>query len=127
MTATTGPWVCGNCRSLNRAADARCYSCRTPRALALNPDAREPARRPGDGPEITPAHQATTARSLGARYGDTSGLALLAQGAVLVVTAITLARAVLTILALRNAESVLALGSDATTESIAAALDQLAL
>jgi hypothetical protein len=127
MTATTGPWVCGNCRSLNREADGRCYSCRTPRALALDPAAREPLRRPGEGPEVTPALQATTARSLGARYADSSTLALLAQGAVLIVTAITLARAVMTILALRNAEDIIALGPDATSESIAAALDQLSL
>jgi Domain of unknown function (DUF4328) len=127
MTATTGPWVCGNCRSVNREGDSRCYSCRTPKALALNPEAREPLRRPGEGPDVTPAQQATTARSLGARYGDTAVLALIAQGAVLLVTAITLARAVMTILALRNAEGILALGPDATPEDITTALDQLSL
>ena len=124
MTATTGPWVCGNCRSVNREGDSRCYSCRTPKALALNPESREPARRPGDGPPVTAAAKASTARSLGATFAGTGGLALAVQAAVLVVTAITLARTVMTILVLKNAESVLALGPDATTDQVVAALDQ---
>jgi Domain of unknown function (DUF4328) len=127
MTATTGPWVCGNCRSLNREGDARCYSCRTPRALALDPDAREPARRPPDAAAATPAAQASTARSLGARYATTTGLALAVQLAVLVVTTLTLARAVMTILTVRNLESLQALGPDATIDSIGAAVDQVQL
>ena len=122
MTATTGPWVCGNCRSVNREGDTRCYSCRTPKALALNPDAREPTRRPADEVVASPAVQATTARSLGARYRSSSGLAVLTQAAVLLVTATTLARAVLTIIAIRNVEG---LGADATDDAIDAALDQL--
>lgn len=121
MTATTGPWVCGNCRSLNRDGDARCYSCRTPRALALDPDAREPSK-PRSAGELPPAQQATTARSLGARYRSSGALALTAQLAVMVVTATTLARTVLTVLAIKNIEG---LGPDSTDDAIDAALDQL--
>jgi len=122
MTTSVGPWVCGNCRSVNRDGDSRCYSCRTPRALALDPDSREPARPQTTG--VTAAQQATTASSLGARYRDAGALAALAQVAVLIVTAITLARTVLTILAIKNVEG---LGPDATPESITAALDQVIL
>ena len=127
MTATTGPWVCGNCRSLNREGDGRCYSCRTPRALALDPNAREPTRRPADAAEASPAAQATTARSLGASYASSASLALGVQAAVMVVTAITLARAVLTILAIRNLEQLQALGADATLDDVGAALNQVQL
>jgi hypothetical protein len=90
------PWVCGNCRSVNRAADTRCYSCRVPRTLALDPNAREaPARKlAADTP---PDKQAAAARELGATLRDTGSLATLAQVAVLLVTAITLARVVLVI------------------------------
>jgi hypothetical protein len=122
VTTAAGPWVCGNCRSVNRDGDSRCYSCRTPRALALSPDSREPAR-PGSI-EVTPGQQSMTARSLGARYRDSDGLALLVQAAVLVVTAITLARTVMTILITRSVEG---LGPDSTSDAIAAALDQVAL
>jgi hypothetical protein len=124
MTATTGPWVCGNCRSLNRDADSRCYSCRTPRALALDPEGREPARRNTDTTTVTPAAQALTAKSLGARYAVSGTLAVIAQIAVLAVTAITLARAVLTILAIQSVEG---LGPESTIDTIGAAVDQVAL
>jgi hypothetical protein len=124
VTTVTGPWVCGNCRSVNRDGDSRCYSCRTPRALALKPDAREPAPRPEATSQATPAAQASTARSLGSRYASTGALAVAVQGAVLVVTALTLARTVLTILAVKNVEG---LGPDATSDAIQAALDQLTL
>jgi len=30
------PWVCGNCRSINGDRADRCYSCRAPRALAVD-------------------------------------------------------------------------------------------
>lgn len=88
-----GPWVCGNCRSVNRAGDTRCYSCRVPRTLALDPNAREaPARKLAA--DTTPDKQAAAARELGAALHDTSALATIAQAAVLLVAAVTLARVV---------------------------------
>ena len=91
---TTGPWVCGSCRSVNRESATRCYSCRTPRALALNPDARDPRPQPLPA-EAVPAAQATVARNLGATYRSSATFAAMAQVAVLLVTAITLAKVVL--------------------------------
>jgi uncharacterized protein DUF4328 len=116
-----GPWVCGSCRSVNRESATRCYSCRTPRALALNPEARDatPQRLPA---EAVPKAQATAARALGATYRDTGTFAALAQVAVLIVTAITLARVVLLI---SYATGLQAAVDDPASFDPAAELDQL--
>jgi len=104
---SVGPWVCGNCRSVNRESATRCYSCRTPRALALDPEAREDSR-PRFTAQTPPRELAATARGLGATYGSSSPLAVLAQVAILVVTAVTLARAVLVVVFLQSFETSLA-------------------
>jgi hypothetical protein len=121
-TAASGPWVCGVCRSVNREADSRCYSCRTPRAMALDPEARDTTYR--DPAASQPVARAAEARGLGARFASSEALAVVAQVAVLLVTAVTLARAVLTIVFLRNFEDLIAdpLGVDPAT-----ALDQVAI
>jgi len=120
MTTAVGPWVCGSCRSVNREADARCYSCRTPRALALDPERRDAARQPAAA--ATPLAQASVARSLGARYRSSEALAVIVQVAVLLVTALTLARVVLTIVFLRGLDAVV---DDPTALDPATALDQV--
>jgi hypothetical protein len=119
MTSAGGPWVCGNCRSVNRDADRRCYSCRTPRALALDPQRRDAARQPATA--TTPVAQASVARTLGARYRSSETLAVAAQVAVLLVTALTLARVVLTIVFLRGLDAFV---TDPTALDPAPALDQ---
>lgn len=97
MTAVEGPWVCGNCRSINRESADRCYSCRMPRGgVAFDPSAREPSGRRITA-ETPAADQAATARSLGAAYRDSSMLAAVAQIAVLLVTAVSLADVVLVV------------------------------
>jgi hypothetical protein len=44
-------WVCGNCKSINRASAGSCYSCGGSRATVAAPDPRlAPAAPIGDGP-----------------------------------------------------------------------------
>ncbi|HEX7948941.1 MAG TPA: DUF4328 domain-containing protein [Candidatus Limnocylindrales bacterium] len=119
MTAA-GPWVCGNCRSVNRDGANRCYSCRTPRAMAVDPLAidRPYERETADTP---PAVKARSARELGARYRSSAALAVVAQVAVLIVTAITLARTVLVIWLFRDLQD--SIGDPSTFDS-GAALDE---
>jgi hypothetical protein len=90
-------------------------------AATFDPNARE-----ASGPKITAetpaAQQAATARTVGATYRSTTGLATLAQGAVLVVTAVTLARAVLVFVAGKNLEAI----ADApTVDALTGELEQL--
>ena len=122
MTAA-GPWVCGNCRSVNRAGASRCYSCRTPRAMAVDPEATE-QRRERQTADTPPAVKAKTARELGARYRSSASLAVVAELAVLVVTAVTLARTVLVVLFFRDLQDSIA---DPSTFDTAAALDEAAM
>jgi hypothetical protein len=119
MTAT-GPWVCGNCRSVNREADSRCYSCRTPRALALNPEALDLGRQAAAAATASPTQQAATARALGAKDRDADPLAVLTQVAVLIVAAVTLARTVLVITFAQGLEGGIA---DPETFDLQAAID----
>ncbi|MBI3750139.1 MAG: DUF4328 domain-containing protein [Chloroflexi bacterium] len=119
MTAA-GPWVCGNCRSLNRDDASRCYSCRSPRAMAVDPRATEQRREPQTA-DTPPAVKAKTARELGSRYRSSAGFAVVAQVAVLVITAITLARTVLVIWLFRDLQDSIA---DPSTFDSGAALDQ---
>lgn len=94
--SVAGPWVCGNCRSVNRAVDQRCYSCHMPRGRALDPEAREaPVRK--IAVDTPPETKAAVARELGAEVHDTALLATSAQVIVLAVTAITLARVVVVV------------------------------
>jgi hypothetical protein len=118
----TGPWVCGVCRSVNREVDSRCYSCRTPRAKALNPEARDATRR--EPATTEPLARATEARALGARYASSEGLAVVAQVGVLLVTAVTLAREVLTIVFIQGLDAVAA---DPAALDPSTALDQLSI
>ena len=39
-----GSWVCGNCRSINPMRSGNCYSCRSPRSLAIDPTAPAPPK-----------------------------------------------------------------------------------
>ena len=119
MTAA-GPWVCGNCRSVNRDGASRCYSCRTPRARAVDPRALDQPheRETADTP---PAVKARSARELGASYSSSAPFAVVAQVAVLVVTAITLARTVLVIWLFRDLQDSIA---DPSAFDSGAAIDQ---
>lgn len=119
MTAA-GPWVCGNCRSVNRDGASRCYSCRTPRAMAVDPRAVE-QRRERQTADTPPAVKAKTARELGATYRSSASFAVAAQVTVLVVTAITLARTVLVIWFFRDLQDSI---TDPSTFDSGAALDE---
>jgi hypothetical protein len=61
----TDVWACGQCRSINKRADSRCYSCKTPRLAA----------------EVDPLQMQVTGAAAGAtptgQYQSTSGLAVL--------------------------------------------------
>jgi hypothetical protein len=86
------PWVCGNCHSINQERSTRCYSCRTPRALALDLDAPSTSRLiPKNAP---PGVQAKVAAEAGATYHTSMPLAIAFGVVVAVVSAITIVRLV---------------------------------
>jgi len=69
---SSGPWVCGDCRSMNPARQTRCYRCRVPRATA------ELARDSAAVSSAAPRSERTVvaaAERLGVRYRRTSALA----------------------------------------------------
>src|SRR6185503_1031177 len=74
------PWVCGNCRSINSDRADRCYSCRAPRALAVDlRSTAPPIRLNADTP---PEKQAEVAKRGGATYANSSGRATVVEGAI---------------------------------------------
>jgi hypothetical protein len=83
-----GPWVCGNCRSINQEGTTRCYSCRAPRALAVQADDRGVATK--SDVNAPPAERARIARQGGAVYRSSTGRALVVQLMIVVVTLVTL-------------------------------------
>lgn len=85
-----GPWVCGNCRSINQEGTSRCYSCRAPVALAV--DARA-ASTPRLVPRDASAQlQAKVAVEAGASYGSSTPRAVFVFVAIAVVCALTVVR-----------------------------------
>ena len=86
------PWICGNCRSINKPAVERCYSCHSPKVLAVDP--RTAALRPTSRvPDSASADaQAAVARSAGSRFQSSALRAAAAQIAVVLVTAVSLAK-----------------------------------
>jgi hypothetical protein len=108
------PWVCGNCRSINPGGTDRCYSCRAPRALAVDADGRGAA--PKIDERAAPIEQAKLAVRGGAVYRSSAGRALVIQLLVMVVTVITLVQIVLTDVAVVQF-------SDATTADLPAVID----
>ena len=88
--------------------------------MAVDPTALD-QRRERETADTPPAVKARSARELGARYRSSAGLAVAAQVAVLVVTAITLARTVLVIWLFRDLRDSIA---DPSTFDSGAALDQ---
>jgi hypothetical protein len=94
------PWVCGNCHSINQERSSRCYSCRTPRALALDLDAPSTSRLiPKNAP---PSLQAKVAAEVGATYHTSLPWAIVFGVVVAVVSAITVVRLVDLLLIDRN-------------------------
>jgi hypothetical protein len=66
-------WVCGNCRSINRAAAGACYSCGGARSAVAAPDPRlapvtqlTPAASPDEGPGFAAMHIAGAGAAGGA-------------------------------------------------------------
>jgi hypothetical protein len=117
------PWVCGNCHSINQDRSSRCYSCRTPRALALDLDAPSTSRLiPKNAP---PKLQAKVAAEVGVKYHTSAPWAILFGVAVAVVSAITLVRLVELLLVDHNAgvASLIELDKRASDGPINVALD----
>jgi len=81
-------WICGDCRSVNKAREKRCYKCRVPRATAELTEAAA---------AISAVHARETqtvlarAARMGARYRPTWPLALLVIPVILATTALTIA------------------------------------
>jgi len=117
MSYPPGPWVCGECRSINADASTRCYSCRTPRVLALDLESRDAPRR--QTTVDTPETRAAVARGAGAGYHTSAPFAVAAQLLIFVVTAISLARVTLVVL--------FTMKLDLTAEDIEPQLQQLGL
>jgi hypothetical protein len=73
VAGAEGPWVCGVCRSINFAGTKRCYSCRTPLTMALDPGSTAPPIRIT---ENTPAAEhSKLAQQAGATYEASAGQA----------------------------------------------------
>ena len=96
-------WVCGNCRSINPARSDRCYSCRSPRSLALDTSAAAPPKPILDNSPLE--DRAAIARQAGATYQPTGPLAWVVRLAVVAVTIATLGMVLFDIWALRQAPS----------------------
>ena len=90
------PWVCGNCRSINSDRAGRCYSCRAPKALAV--DARSTAPPIRLTAETAPEKKAEVAKRAGASYASSSRRATVVEGAIFVVTFVGILEAVWTAL-----------------------------
>jgi hypothetical protein len=82
-------WVCGNCRAINRRS-SRCYSCRAPRALAVDPRSGISPIQAGD--RSAPAELARIAREGGATYRSSALRAAFVEMTIIVVTGLHLAR-----------------------------------
>jgi len=97
----SGFWVCGNCRSINAARTDRCYACRTPRALAMDPTTEEPRQKIID--DDSPLEERVEmARRAGSTYSSSQQLAWIARLEVMVVTIACLALVGFDIWALRQ-------------------------
>jgi len=77
-------WACGHCRSINKRADSRCYSCKTPRVAAQV----DPLKMQVTG-AAAPAIAAPTGR-----YQSTTGLAALLSLLILGASAVNVAGSV---------------------------------
>jgi hypothetical protein len=86
------PWVCGNCRAINQQRWSRCYACRAPRALAVDPGS---AAAPIPVTDRTPPERlAEIARGAGAKYRRSRLWATIAESAIVAVTALQIVRLV---------------------------------
>jgi Domain of unknown function (DUF4328) len=83
-------WVCGNCRAINDRRSSRCYSCRAPRALAVDP--RSGISPIQAGAHTPPSELASTARKAGATYSSTALRATVVVASIIVVTGLHLSR-----------------------------------
>ena len=83
-------WVCGNCRSINPTRSGRCYRCKSPQALAMDPaSTAQPTQILDDAP---PEKKLEMARQAGATYQPSASAAWAVRLAVVGVTFISLAR-----------------------------------
>ena len=84
------PWVCGVCRAVNQPRWSRCYSCRAPRTMELDP------ARPTTSARITartsPDELARLAREAGSTYRSASIWAIVVTFAIVVVTGLHVAK-----------------------------------
>jgi hypothetical protein len=94
-------WVCGNCLSINAARSDRCYSCRSPRTMAIDPTVATPTSKV-IGDESPLEERAEIARRAGAAYESSAPLATLVRLAVAVATIATLGMVVFDIWAVRQ-------------------------
>jgi hypothetical protein len=81
-------WFCGDCRSVNKAREKRCYKCRVPRATAELTEATAAISAVQAKEMQTVLAQASR---MGARYRPTWPLALLVIPVILATTALTFA------------------------------------
>lgn len=82
-------WICGDCRSANKAKDKRCYRCGVPRSTAELSEARA-ANTAAQAVEASTVLAAAT--RLGVRYRSTWPLAVLTGALILGSTAIDVVR-----------------------------------
>jgi hypothetical protein len=83
-------WVCGNCRAINDRRSSRCYSCRAPRVLAVDPLSGISPIQAGD--RTPPAQLASIARKAGATYRSSALRAIFVILGIVVVTGVHVAR-----------------------------------
>ncbi len=83
--SSAGLWICGDCRSANKAKDKRCYRCGVPRATAELSEATA-ANAAAQAVEASTVLAAAT--RLGVRYRSTWPLAVLTGALILGSTAI---------------------------------------
>jgi hypothetical protein len=103
MTGTDG-WVCGNCRSINAARTDRCYSCRSPRSMAVDPTVAAPITKIISD-ESPIEERVEIARQGGATYQSSAQLAWVVRLEVVVVTIASLGLVGFDIWAIRQEET----------------------
>ena len=106
-------WVCGNCRSINAARTDRCYACRSPRSMAVDPNVAAPISKIITD-ESPLEDRVDIARQAGAAYESSRQLAWVVRLEVIVVTIASLSLVGFDIWAIRQEQT------DAAMEQVAA-------
>ena len=103
-------WVCGQCRSVNQARDARCYACHTPRSVG----AVDPLK-------LSVTSSAPVVSGPIGTYQSTIGLALLTSLLIVVAVGASVLESVLAISALQPASGADPAPTDAQVGTVSAA------